>query len=75
MYLLFMGSSELHLLSAWNNYAKLLNHFFNVSAEKVGFEDFILPFTTAKGNDILRGVNYASGAAGIRKDTGDNQVS
>lgn len=42
----------------------------DVIAELLGFDDYILPYATASGQDILRGVNYASAAAGIRKETG-----
>lgn len=34
------------------------------------FDDFIPPFATATDDAILKGVNYASGAAGIRDETG-----
>lgn len=37
----------------------------------LGFSDFIPPFATATvTEDILNGVNYASGVAGIRDETG-----
>ncbi|TMW84505.1 hypothetical protein EJD97_025041 [Solanum chilense] len=36
----------------------------------LGFDNFIEPFATVKGVDIFRGVNYASGAAGIRDESG-----
>ncbi|EOY27871.1 hypothetical protein QUC31_012715 [Theobroma cacao] len=39
-------------------------------AQYLGFENIIPPFTTAKGEEILQGVNYASGSAGIRDETG-----
>jgi len=39
-------------------------------AEFLGFESPIPPYVTAKGQDILKGVNYASGSAGIFGDTG-----
>ncbi|XP_010518837.1 PREDICTED: GDSL esterase/lipase At5g45670-like isoform X2 [Tarenaya hassleriana] len=42
----------------------------DVIAELLGFEDYITPYVTARGQDILRGVNYASAAAGIREETG-----
>ncbi|CAN0853650.1 GDSL esterase/lipase At1g29670 [Linum grandiflorum] len=41
-------------------------------AEDLGFDKPISPFTTAKGDDILRGVNYASGSAGILDDSGSH---
>ncbi|BFG14521.1 hypothetical protein CerSpe_007950 [Prunus speciosa] len=31
---------------------------------------YIPPFATARGSEILKGLNYASGAAGIRNETG-----
>ncbi|XP_059288410.1 GDSL esterase/lipase At1g29670-like [Lycium ferocissimum] len=39
-------------------------------AELIGFDNFIPPFAIARGPEILKGVNYASGAAGIRDETG-----
>lgn len=36
----------------------------------LGFENFIPPFANTSGSDILKGVNYASGAAGIRPESG-----
>ncbi|KAE7996331.1 hypothetical protein FH972_001062 [Carpinus fangiana] len=41
-------------------------------AEFLGFDHHIPPFTTARGSDILEGVNYASGSAGIRNETGQH---
>ncbi|PSS04870.1 GDSL esterase/lipase [Actinidia chinensis var. chinensis] len=42
----------------------------DVIAELLGFDDYIPPYSSASGQDILRGVNYASAAAGIRDETG-----
>ncbi|XP_059461938.1 GDSL esterase/lipase At1g29670-like [Corylus avellana] len=42
-------------------------------AEFLGFDNYIRPFATARGRKILKGVNYASGAAGIRNETGQTQ--
>ncbi|KAF8413648.1 hypothetical protein HHK36_001640 [Tetracentron sinense] len=42
----------------------------DIIVQLLGFEDFIPPFATAGGQDILKGVNYASAAAGIRDETG-----
>ncbi|GMY37794.1 GDSL esterase/lipase At5g45670-like [Fagus crenata] len=42
----------------------------DVIAELLGFDDYIPPYVTASGQDILKGVNYASAAAGIREETG-----
>ncbi|CAN1847273.1 GDSL esterase/lipase At5g45670 [Linum perenne] len=39
-------------------------------AEDLGFDKPISSFASAKGDDILRGVNYASGSAGILDDSG-----
>ncbi|XP_062165341.1 GDSL esterase/lipase At1g29670-like isoform X2 [Alnus glutinosa] len=47
---------------------------FSNGPQLLGFEDYIPPFATARGKEILKGVNYASGAAGIRNETsGQNQ--
>ena len=43
-------------------------------AELLGFDDYITPYSQARGQDILRGVNYASAAAGIREETGQQLV-
>nr|AFN53715.1 putative GDSL-like lipase acylhydrolase protein [Linum usitatissimum] len=42
----------------------------DVTAELLGFESYIPPYTTASGEEVLKGVNYASAAAGIREETG-----
>ncbi|KAJ9563432.1 hypothetical protein OSB04_008592 [Centaurea solstitialis] len=39
-------------------------------AELLGFNDYIPPYANARGREILGGVNYASAAAGIRDETG-----
>ncbi|GAB2212433.1 hypothetical protein Droror1_Dr00020399 [Drosera rotundifolia] len=41
----------------------------------MGLENYILPFSNASGQQILQGVNYASGSAGIRNETGQHVVS
>ncbi|KAL5096974.1 hypothetical protein RYX36_001301, partial [Vicia faba] len=42
----------------------------DIIGELLGFPNFIPPFANTTGFDILEGVNYASGLAGIRNDTG-----
>ncbi|XP_023893652.1 GDSL esterase/lipase At5g45670 [Quercus suber] len=42
----------------------------DVIAELLGFNDYMPPYVSASGRDILKGVNYASAAAGIREETG-----
>lgn len=44
------------------------------TAELLGFNGYIPPFSNTRGRDILRGVNYASAAAGIRDETGRQLV-
>eukprot|EP00257_Ricinus_communis_P026270 XP_025013684.1 uncharacterized protein LOC8267205 [Ricinus communis] len=39
-------------------------------AQLLGFRNYIPPYATARGRQILGGVNYASAAAGIREETG-----
>ncbi|OVA08078.1 Lipase [Macleaya cordata] len=41
-------------------------------AQLLGFPNLIPPFARTRGPALLRGVNYASGAAGIRDETGNN---
>lgn len=36
---------------------------------------YITPCAQARGEDIMRGVNYASAAAGVREETGRQLVS
>ena len=45
-----------------------------LTAELLGFDDYPLPYARASGQSILRGVNYASAAAGIRQETGQQLV-
>ncbi|CAM8890736.1 unnamed protein product [Rhodiola kirilowii] len=42
----------------------------DVISELLGFPNYIPPFPKARGRDVLQGVNYASAAAGIRDETG-----
>ncbi|XP_058097653.1 GDSL esterase/lipase At1g33811-like [Magnolia sinica] len=46
--------------------------FVDVLAQLLGFPDFIPPFASTSGPAVLRGLNYGSGAAGIRGETGNN---
>lgn len=46
-----------------------------VAAQMLGFSDFIPPFAEVQdAGDVSNGVNYASGSAGIRSDTGEHLV-
>ncbi|KAK4769538.1 hypothetical protein SAY86_027688 [Trapa natans] len=42
----------------------------DIIAQLLGFHGFIPPFANLKGADILKGVNYASAASGIRDESG-----
>ncbi|XP_027347896.1 GDSL esterase/lipase At1g29670-like [Abrus precatorius] len=42
----------------------------DIITQLLGLDDFIPPFANSSSSDIVRGVNYASGAAGIRNETG-----
>lgn len=42
----------------------------DVLAQLLGFDNYIPPYANARGRQILTGVNYASAAAGIREETG-----
>ncbi|RAL39928.1 hypothetical protein DM860_008068 [Cuscuta australis] len=46
--------------------------FVDILAQLLGFESYIPPLARVRGWDLVRGVNYASGAAGIRDETGNN---
>ncbi|KAL3846150.1 hypothetical protein ACJIZ3_003553 [Penstemon smallii] len=44
----------------------------DIIGELLGFDSYIPPFATAQGTDnIIKGVNYGSGSAGIRSETGE----
>ncbi|KAJ8774722.1 hypothetical protein K2173_017168 [Erythroxylum novogranatense] len=42
----------------------------DILGQFLGFDDFIPPFPSASGSYIVNGVNYASGSAGIRNESG-----
>ncbi|XP_055829604.1 GDSL esterase/lipase At1g29670-like [Solanum dulcamara] len=44
----------------------------DILGKLLGFDDYIPPFASATGRKILQGVNYASGSAGIRNETGNH---
>ncbi|KAK1300201.1 GDSL esterase/lipase [Acorus calamus] len=44
----------------------------DVLTQLLGFRDFIPSYALAQSSSILRGLNYASGASGIRDETGNN---
>lgn len=46
-----------------------------VAAQLLGFRNYIPPYSVARGAEVLRGLNFASGAAGIRGETGNNLVN
>ncbi|KAK4433601.1 GDSL esterase/lipase [Sesamum alatum] len=46
--------------------------FVDILAQLLGFPNYILPYARARGRDLLEGANYASGASGIRDETGNN---
>lgn len=45
------------------------------AAQLLGFPTFIPPYSRTRGAALMRGVNLASGASGIRDETGDNLVT
>uniref|UniRef100_A0A2N9I7T4 GDSL esterase/lipase n=1 Tax=Fagus sylvatica TaxID=28930 RepID=A0A2N9I7T4_FAGSY len=48
--------------------------YVDALAQLLGFPNYIPPYSRTRGPALLRGVNYASGAAGIRDETGTNLV-
>ncbi|GMI81094.1 hypothetical protein like AT1G29660 [Hibiscus trionum] len=42
----------------------------DIIVQLLGFQEFIPPFATSRGHEILKGVNYASGSAGILDESG-----
>lgn len=49
-------------------------HGIEFAAQLLGFDKYIPPFATARDQDILMGVNYGSGGAGIRDGSGTELV-
>ncbi|KAJ4703733.1 GDSL esterase/lipase [Melia azedarach] len=45
----------------------------DIITERLGFTHYIPAFASANGSEILEGVNYASGSAGILDETGSHQ--
>ncbi|KAH9716365.1 GDSL esterase/lipase [Citrus sinensis] len=46
----------------------------DVIAQLLGFDGFIPSYASARGEDILKGVNYASGGGGILNETARNNL-
>lgn len=46
-----------------------------MTVQLLGFQEFIPPFATSRGQEILKGVNYASGSAGILNESGQHLVN
>lgn len=59
-----------HTISYWSIYNTDTDGIEYFPAEFLGFDHHMPPFTTAKGDEILQGVNYASAGAGLRPETG-----
>ena len=53
----------------------ILNYIYLNAAELLEFDDYIPPYATATNEQISTGVNYASGGAGIRDETGSHLVN
>lgn len=45
-----------------------------VAGELLGFDEFIPTYATVTDQQMSRGVNYASGGAGIREETASHMV-
>lgn len=45
-----------------------------ISAKLLGFKDYIPPCASVNGDELLTGCNFASAAAGIRDETGQQLV-
>jgi hypothetical protein len=73
-----IGKSQLSLplttCYSYFPYMQLTDAATFLTAEQLGFRNYIPPYATARGRDILGGVNYASAAAGIREETGRQLV-
>jgi hypothetical protein len=56
------------------NYYVLNSFAINCTAQLLGFDNFIPPFAVTSGDQLLGGANFASAAAGIRAETGQQLV-
>lgn len=54
---------------------KVLKEVIHITGKLLGFLNYTLPHATATGPEIVKGLNYASGGAGILKRTGRNLVN
>ena len=52
----------------------IFNQKLLVAAQLLGFDGFIPSYASARGEDILKGVNYASGGGGILNETARNNL-
>jgi hypothetical protein len=48
--------------------------FSSQTAKLLGFDNYIPPYANTNGDQLLTGVNFASAAAGIRDETGQQLV-
>lgn len=65
-----------HVFLKLNNDTNVLTgEFIFMTAQRLGFNGTIPPYATARGSDIIRGVNYGSGGAGIRDESGRQLVN
>jgi len=51
-----------------------LTFSWNLTAQQLGLNGYIAPFSRARDRDIFYGVNYASAGAGISDETGQHLV-
>ncbi|KAK8933338.1 GDSL esterase/lipase [Platanthera zijinensis] len=51
--------------------AIITSFYRNFAAELLGFDDYIPPYANTRGQALLGGANFASAAAGIREETGE----
>lgn len=63
-------------MSSFNNNFFPFNFFFvfTQTAKLLGFDNYIPPYASTNGDQLLTGVNFASAAAGIREETGQQLV-
>lgn len=64
--------SVIRFMLRYGTYSFFLKKIF--AAQLLGFRNYIPPYERTRGAALIRGVNYASGAAGIRDETGANLV-
>lgn len=65
---------EINLIIIYEFFDNAADELVSFAAQLMGFPNYIPPYSRVRGRALLQGANYASGAAGIRDETGNNLV-